>query len=81
MSFLIFVAYDMEGTIPVILVCCYSPPVSAEQKTSSKATVIDDLKRDSQDTLSCTWNKALANQIKLTLREISASGYYLARLC
>ena len=57
-----------------------SPPISAEQKTTSTATVINDLKRESKYTLSYTWNKTLANQVKLTLREVSASGYYLARL-
>ena len=44
-----------------------SPPVSTEQKTTSTATVIDDLKRDSKYTLSYTLNKALANQVKLIL--------------
>ena len=58
-----------------------SPPVSAEQKTTSTATVINDLKRESKYTLSYTWNKALANQVKLALQEVSVSGYYLARLC
>ena len=58
-----------------------SPPVSTEQKTTSTATVIDDLKRDCKYTLSYTLNKTLASHVKLALQEVSASGYYLARLC